>query len=1517
MRYLRDQLITLLNAEGFTLGADRARLRLSARLLHGCWHLLGDDTPETVLAASTLTFASFHRHLLLIRCPDQAFYYDAVRNYLLHHDIGLLEQQTITLRQKQDDQGRYQLTTAQPDAKDNLMLIALHISATLVPDLAVLRDDVEAVLQAVALSVQDFDAMRRRVAGVAQALFATLPDQATLLEWLLDDKYIFYGIHNTPSLGIASDKTIMHRVAPGLYEEITALNKQQSGEPRQPGIYWWQLPSTHNYLYNASMLEVVQMVWELRGKTHSLILIGHFSRSARHFSASRTPFLKPQWKELQQQPILRRSAFYRRELRTLFDSVPKPMLLSIPLIQWLQPLKGIVDLADSSRTVVSRLEPMYGMLDYLMVTLSTTRFGPNIARRMEQTLDRLGLCVIGMHSFGVASYRVLLFSCRRDTGGWPTQALLEQQLNNCITFWRDRAKHALMAHSHQLSVPDALKLLQNIAPLYQESFPPEQFADDYLLRQQILADGHSKVRLRLDHGTLELQLLSLHAVALGLLVEQVQAFGLTALDESVATMGENDQRIVISQLRCSQRYHQLSKAAEQRLAEGLERVMNGECDHDPLNALLLSAGLEIDQVAVMITLRNYLVQLEREAAITPLTQTMLAYPKVSRALFSILEAKHRPAMPTTYAAQARLGFEQAMEKVQSLSHDRWFRVWLALIEASLRCNQWTRQIGEPVVLKIDGQALQFGPTPRPWREIFVHGSHVEGIHLRAGPVARGGLRYSDRPTDFRTEVHELMLTQTVKNGQIVPTGAKGGFVVRGNAHSPSENPNSAPFVEAQYRQFIAALLSVTDNLLAGELVPPTGMVIPEADRNDPYFVVAADKGTARYSDTANAIAQAHHFWLDDAFASGGCHGYDHKKVGITARGAWICAVHHFHTLGLDATCDAMSVIGIGDMGGDVFGNGLLCNPEIRLLAAFNHRHIFIDPDPDVAVAFAERRRLFVAVAGWDQYNPDRISGGGGVFLRSAKSIPISAAMRKILRINGEAISGEELIRALLSAKVDLLYNGGIGTYIKAEHESHVQVRDPVNNAVRINAEQVHAKVISEGGNLGLTQAARIVLASRGVLLNTDAIDNAAGVNMSDHEVNLKILLHQLWPGEDNRSKRNQAMARQTEAVTRICLNDQFEQAQALTLAELEARTHPPRLIKLRDRLQQQTTIDRTLLDDAVLPLRPQLAQLLGYEKNRLHGLLNGEAFFQDSCFGSMLLARSFPRALARRLADPLRRHPLAADLAHTQAANYVVNRFGLTCVSHLQSMVDNSISEIVQALMVADHLLEGQPMRDAVWSQLSSHDQAQLLLRQMQEQVLLLAEELLRLHPVMEVDENWLRRGQRGMHRLFDSLNHSQVGLFASGIWRHSELKKAGIAEDTAWHLTAWPLLARSAVAAHLAGDGWALSRLLEANHAVLLLLPMLQLEAPLRSMAWSDGAAHQLRREWLQNLSAMRCHAVLSLLRLGRSEYEALGRALWHRHPLWDAALNETHFSSVDDNNDKLQLLLALSRLQGLVEQT
>jgi glutamate dehydrogenase len=638
--------------------------------------------------------------------------------------------------------------------------------------------------------------------------------------------------------------------------------------------------------------------------------------------------------------------------------------------------------------------------------------------------------------------------------------------------------------------------------------------------------------------------------------------------------------------------------------------------------------------------------------------------------------------------------------VASLDQDRILRSFLSLINATLRTNFYQREstgdFHDYVSFKFDPAMIADLPAPRPKFEIWVYSPRVEGVHLRFGAVARGGLRWSDRREDFRTEVLGLVKAQMVKNAVIVPVGAKGGFFVK---RSPDPTVDRDAWLAegiACYRVFISALLDITDNLVAGKVVPPKEVLRYDAD--DPYLVVAADKGTATFSDIANGVAMSYDFWLGDAFASGGSAGYDHKAMGITARGAWESVKRHFRELGVDTQTTDFTVIGIGDMSGDVFGNGMLLSEHIRLIAAFDHRHIFIDPNPDAATSFAERRRLFnLPRSSWADYDLSLISGGGGIFARSLKSIPLTTEIRQALGISEEIerMTPQELMRACLTAQVDLLWNGGIGTYVKSSHETNAEVGDKSNDAIRINGAQLRATVVGEGGNLGFTQLGRIEAAQVGVKLNTDAIDNSAGVDTSDHEVNIKILLDQVVrDGAFTVEARNELLAGMTDEVAELVLHDNYAQNVALgndrSLA-VQMLSVQKRFIRTMEAAGDLDRVIEFLPTDADMDLRistghgltsPELAVLLAYAKITLTTDLTGSTLGSEPWFAS-LLRGYFPDALVEQFGDRLDSHPLRSQIITTVLSNDMINDGGSTFVFRAQEETGAGSVEIARAYVVS------------------------------------------------------------------------------------------------------------------------------------------------------------------------------------------------------------------------------------------
>jgi glutamate dehydrogenase len=755
----------------------------------------------------------------------------------------------------------------------------------------------------------------------------------------------------------------------------------------------------------------------------------------------------------------------------------------------------------------------------------------------------------------------------------------------------------------------------------------------------------------------------------------------------------------------------------ERFQETLAAVWRGEVENDRFNRLVLRAGLHGREVTVLRAYVKYLRQVGTTFSRDFMAATIVGNPDVASLLVKLFAIRFDPDLDRhadrpLLAKQAVVEIERRIDLVESLNEDRVLRSLLRLVTATLRTNFFQPSAedgGIPrLALKLDPRSIPDLPLPRPMFEIFVYSPRVEGVHLRGGPVARGGLRWSDRPEDFRTEILGLAKAQTVKNAVIVPVGAKGGFVVKA---PPGGRDALFAEVASCYRTFVRGLLDVTDNLVDGRVAPPHRVVRHDGD--DPYLVVAADKGTATFSDMANEVSREYAFWLGDAFASGGSKGYDHKAMGITARGAWVSVRRHFRALGIDVQNENFTVAGVGDMSGDVFGNGMLLSRHIRLVAAFDHRHIFIDPDPDPARGFAERARLFALPrSSWADYDPAAISPGGGVFPRTAKSVPLTDEMRSALDVDAEALPPDELIRAILRAPVDLLWNGGIGTYVKASTEVNTDVGDKNNDAVRVDATQLRCRVVGEGGNLGLTQRGRIEFARSGGSINTDAIDNAAGVNCSDNEVNIKILLDRVVRDGDLTAKQRDALlVAMTDDVAAQVLGDNDGQTRALYIAAAQAAAMRDVHLRYLDELERSQGLDRGLeqlptgdeLRDRAQTggglTMPELAVVLAYSKIALFGGLLASDVPEDPFLGREL-EQYFPEVLRSRYPDQIREHPLRREIIATRVTNSVVDRAGTTFVFRLAEETGMAAPDVARAHTAAQEIFGLRKL----WAQIAALD---------------------------------------------------------------------------------------------------------------------------------------------------------------------------------------------------------------------
>lgn len=744
--------------------------------------------------------------------------------------------------------------------------------------------------------------------------------------------------------------------------------------------------------------------------------------------------------------------------------------------------------------------------------------------------------------------------------------------------------------------------------------------------------------------------------------------------------------------------------------DAFTRIYFGEVENDGFNKLVLGARLSWREIRILRAYAKYLRQVGFRFSQSYIEKALLNHVAIAKDLLDLFFALHDPRKASNKkAATIEAGILRQLDAVTSLDEDRIIRRMLDLIKNTLRTNYFQSIDDQPkeyLSFKLNSRAIPELPLPTPLYEIFVYSPRFEAIHLRNAKVARGGLRWSDRLEDFRTEVLGLMKAQVVKNAVIVPSGAKGGFVLKA-LPATSDRAQILEEVIRCYQSFIRGLLDLTDNIKNKKFIPPVDVVCH--DDPDPYLVVAADKGTATFSDIANSISKEYDFWLDDAFASGGSAGYDHKKMGITARGAWESVKRHFREFDIDIEKHEITVTGIGDMSGDVFGNGMIYTRNIKLIAAFDHRDIFIDPNPDAKTSFAERERLFnLPSSSWKDYNSKLISKGGGVFARSLKSITITPQMKEALAIEDDALTPTELIRAILMAPVDLLFNGGIGTYVKATIESNADVGDRTNDYCRVNGNELRCRVVAEGGNLGFTQRGRVEYALNGGLINTDFIDNSAGVDCSDHEVNLKILLSgEIQKGKLTYKKRNTLLASLTDEVAQLVLKDNYNQALVMSFSAYHAKKniglHTSYIKELESlgilkRKVEFLPDDKELLERKAATIgltRPELAVLLAYTKIHIKQQILKSTITEDP-FLDRVLETAFPPAIRKKYQQSMADHRLQKDIIATQLSNGIVNQMGITFVYRVQMETGASVEEIIRAHAIASHIFGTRELQKTV-----------------------------------------------------------------------------------------------------------------------------------------------------------------------------------------------------------------------------
>ncbi|MGB3166601.1 MAG: NAD-glutamate dehydrogenase domain-containing protein, partial [Alteraurantiacibacter sp.] len=914
----------------------------------------------------------------------------------------------------------------------------------------------------------------------------------------------------------------------------------------------------------------------------------------------------------------------------------------------------------------------------------------------------------------------------------PDAEAVDRALTDMLRGWNDAVETALgETQDANRAAALAVRYAESFPAYYRSAYGAQDAATDILRLRNLAAHveetGHQRdarlYRSEKDaHGALRLKVYQHHGeLPLSDAVPALENFGFRVLSEVPSRLSGEDTGTIhdfVLGLPGGMDGDALL-AREDAIETAIAAVLNERAEDDVFNRLVIACELDAQEADWLRAFYRYLRQSNIAFTIYTVVDALVGAPKVTRGLVDLLRTLHDPTFDGDRAKAAETiedDIRRGLADVVAINDDRLLRRYWDTIRAVLRTNAFAPAAEDALAFKLDSSLVPGLPAPVPWREIFVYSRRVEGVHLRAGPVARGGLRWSDRRDDFRTEILGLMKAQKVKNAVIVPTGAKGGFYPK-RLPSPAVD-RDAWFAEGKesYKLFIRTLLSITDNIAGEKVVHPESVVIHDGE--DPYFVVAADKGTATFSDTANAIALERDFWLGDAFASGGSNGYDHKAMGITARGAWVCVQRHFLEMGVDVQKDPVRVVGCGDMSGDVFGNGMLLSKAIKLVAAFDHRHIFIDPDPDPAASWKERKRLFdLERSNWADYSDKVLSKGAGIYARSQKRIKLTKSAIAALDIPADALTDGEiepdaLISQILKSDVDLVWFGGIGTYVKSSHESHAEVGDPASDALRVNAEDMRAKVIGEGANLGVTQAGRIEFALNGGRVNTDFIDNSAGVDCSDNEVNIKIALTAAREaGKLSEERRNELLRDMTEEVAELVLEDNRLQALALSIAEAGgSRTvgAQSRLIELledmggmdraNEGLGDSESLARRAADGAGLT-RPELAVLLSHSKLVLQDAVEGSALASDEAADPLVLG-DFPPQLQGEFKKQLLTHRLRNEIVGTVVANRIVNRMGMLHPFELAEEEGAGLDAVGSAFVSASALLG----MEEVWATLDTAD---------------------------------------------------------------------------------------------------------------------------------------------------------------------------------------------------------------------
>ena len=1253
-----------------------------------------------------------HRRMRIgIVNDDMPFLVDSVANVIAGRQLTIHRLLHPVVCVERDKAGK--LLSAEPlcsdkDRRESMMYIELErVHARGRRELV---EDLKSVLADVRAAVRDWPKLQAKMREDAAAIEDA--EGRALLEWFADGAMTLLGYEVERAKGQPTDTLGIFSI-PGLpTDEGGALGAMRYFE-EGGDVPLMAKAERKSTVHRRVPLDLVVVPLREKGKVIGIgVHAGLWTSQALGWPVEEVPLLRRRLEQLDKDFGFDSKGHSGKALRHAVSSLPRDLLVNV---DW----KSVRDLVMMAMSLADRPRPALLLVrsilrGQLFTFVWLPRDDMNTQRReaigamLEQVVGRkITSWSVETGEGDLALIRYTQYIDEKSPT--PDVKALDQRLNDMVRGWTPAVEERLI---QLVGAGRATRLTLTYAAEFSDSYRtrirPQEGAEDILRLASLRGVEDRGVRL-FRRPTDEPHQLRIKTYRRGGLlplsdaVPVLENFGFRVLEEVPSVVGRGSLGYISDfQLELPPEADIDAILGRARTIEGaIQAVLSRDAEDDEFNQLVLFANLDTQPVVWLRAWFRYLRQTGSSFGLVTVVDALRRAPKATTALVGLFRALHDPAAKRgrdESVNKLRKQFDQALAAVRSIDDDRILRRLRSLVEAMLRTNAFSQKSDEALAFKINSSKVPGLPRPVPWREIWVYSPRVEGIHLRGGPVARGGLRWSDRRDDFRTEILGLMKAQLVKNAVIVPTGAKGGFYPK---QLPAPANRDAWLAEGteSYRIFIRSLLSITDNIVEDKVVHPQGVV--RHDDDDPYFVVAADKGTATFSDIANSIAQDRGFWLGDAFASGGSHGYDHKAMGITAKGAWVAVQRHFLEMGIDVQSDPITVAGVGDMSGDVFGNGMLLSKAIKLVAAFDHRHIFIDPDPDPATTWKERQRMFkLPRSSWDDYDRKLLSKGGGVFPRSQKSIELSAEARKALGIDAPSADPATLMNAILKAPVDLIWFGGIGTYVKASAQSNADVGDPANDAIRVDGAEIRARAIGEGANLGVTQAGRIEFSEKGGRINTDFIDNSAGVDCSDKEVNIKIPLNrEMTEGWLSFEKRNALLAKMTDEVAEMVLEDNRLQTLALSIAESAGPVGLPAFVRTIELLEAGGRLDRKveglLSSEELLRrgqenrglTRPELAVVLSMSKLALQDAAEDLKLARDQIVASELL-EAFPKPMRKPHADAIRAHRLCNEILATRVANRMVNRLGPSAALDLTEEEGASLAQVIAAFLVAERLLD-------------------------------------------------------------------------------------------------------------------------------------------------------------------------------------------------------------------------------------